>query len=103
MKKVSLVELPPTSSTINGHLERSYYVVNMCINLLNGKELLNPLDYSWRETPGGLLPNKRELTLPLEYTITCSCKSACSGRCKCVKNEVMCTIFCKCDESCKND
>ena len=35
MKKVSLVELPPTSSFVNGHLERSYYVVNTYVNLHN--------------------------------------------------------------------
>ena len=38
MKKVSLIEFPPTSNTINGHLERPYYVANTCVNLLNGKK-----------------------------------------------------------------
>ena len=59
MKKISLVELPPTSRTTNEHLERSYYVVKTCVNLVNGKKLLNPLSYSWKETPGELLPEKK--------------------------------------------
>ena len=54
-KKLPLVKLPPVSSTVNGHLQRSYYVVNTCVDLLNGKKLLNPPSYSWTETPGGLL------------------------------------------------
>ena len=66
------------------------------------KKLLNPLNYSWSETPGGLLPEKRALVVPFEYTITGNFKSKCSGRCKCVKNEVSCTIFSKSDANCKN-
>ena len=46
LKKISLVELSPTSSTVNGHLQSSYYAVNACVNLLNGKKLLNPPNYS---------------------------------------------------------
>ena len=58
MKKVSSVELLPTSSTINRHLERSYLVVNTRVNLLKEKKLLNPLNYCWRKAPEGLLPKK---------------------------------------------
>ena len=75
MKKVSLVEPPSTSSTVNGHLERSYYVVNTCVNLLNRKKLLNPVNYSWRENSGGLLPEKRELVIPFESKISCNYKT----------------------------
>ena len=41
---------------------------------LCGKKLLNPLNYSSRETPRGILPEKRKLVITFEYTITRNCK-----------------------------
>lgn len=63
MKKVSSVELLPTSSTINRHLERSYLVVNTHVNLLKEKKLLNPLNYCWRKGSRRITTEKRHLHL----------------------------------------
>ena len=46
-----------------------------------------------------------ELSVPLELMelSVCGCKTSCNTmRCKCVKNQLMCTDLCKC-VSCKND
>ena len=52
--------LPPTSSVVHEHISRAYFLVRMCINLLedNRNDSVNPLDYGWEEHSGALLPSK---------------------------------------------
>lgn len=99
-KKTSLPELPPTTCNIKGHLECSYYVANTWINVLNAKELLDTLYYI---CPDILLPEKRELMIPVEYTVPCISTSECSRKCKCVKNKVLCEIYWGCITNCKSE
>lgn len=69
------------------------------MTILNAEEPIDPILYVWRETPYGLLPEKRELLKASEYTITCKLyrKLICSGKCKYVKNEGSCINYCKCN------
>ena len=103
-KSKSLTELASTSSSIEGHLSHCYYVVYNSINVLKVIELLDPVMHGWKLTHGGFLPEQREKEMPAEHTITCNYKIRCTARCKCVKNDVFCTIFCKCrNQKCDND
>ena len=73
-------------------------------NLIKDIEWLDPVMYVWKSTHDAFLPEKREKEMPAEYTITCNCKIRCTPRCECVKNDVFCTIFCKCqNQKCNND
>ena len=87
-KKKILYDLPPTSQSLQGHLERSYYVINESLNLLSKAKSLEPTAYDWEGFEAYLLPSKREITIPSEYTIVSGCNKGCKGRCNCSKNDV---------------
>ena len=102
-RRKQIADLSPTSVSIRGHLKRCYYVTYMCINLLKSRELLDPLSYGWHVFDGGFYPDQQIVTLPVEYTILCNCATKCTGRCRCLKNELSCTKFCRCfDSNCSN-
>ena len=44
-KKKTLHDLPPTSRSLQGHLERCYYVINESLNLLSKVRSLEPTVY----------------------------------------------------------
>ena len=52
--------------------------------------------YGWKSTHDGFVPEKCEKEIPGEYTIKCNCKIRCTAKCKCIKNDVFCIIFCEC-------
>ena len=57
-KSKSLTELAPTSSSIEGHLSRCYYVVYNSINVLKVIELLDPVMYGCKSIHDSFLPEK---------------------------------------------
>jgi hypothetical protein len=101
-KNKTLSDLPPTSSTIEGHLLRSHYFISVCLGLLDiTKENPQPLNYGWRLSNGLLVPEQRLLPMPVQFTITCGCSKGCKKGCSCRKQEELCTEYCKC-QSCEN-
>ena len=101
-KKKTLYDLSPTSQSLQGDLERCYYVISESLNLLSKAKSLEPIAYDWESFEAYLLPSKREVTLPSEYTIVCECSKGCKRRCNCSKNNVPCTEFCQCAINCSN-
>ncbi|NQY43710.1 MAG: hypothetical protein HRT87_10240 [Legionellales bacterium] len=100
-KKTSLADLPPTSSSIQGHLQRCYFVIRQCLSLLDGNFEKEPNDYGWELNDGVMLPCKCLLPMPEHFTARCTCKNKkCTGRCKCKGNVTACTEFCQCRSSC---
>ena len=64
-KEKALNELPPTSSTIHGHLLKSHYFVYLCSNLLDScSKILEPTNFGWIFENWLLLPNKNFATVP---------------------------------------
>jgi len=86
-KNKTLTELPPTSSTIRGHLLHCHYFVRVCVTLL---------DLETSE-----LSEKIQTSIPEEYTLTCACKKGCTRGCSCKRNEEQCIEHCKC-QNCSN-
>ena len=101
-KKKTLYDLPPTSRSLQGHLERHYFVINESLNLLSKAKSFEPTVYGWESFEAYLLSNKREVTLTSGYTIVCGCKKGCKRRCNCSKNDVPFTEFCQCPRNCSN-
>ena len=67
-KNTPLHQLPPTSYSLRGHLDRSFYVINMCLNLLSEARFsLDQKCLGWKKVDGVLIPDKRELYTPPEY------------------------------------
>ena len=100
-KEMKLLNLPPTSSSIHGHLKRCHYVIRS-IKLLLDDFCERPQDHGWAEIDGYLIPNKYLVPMPLHYTVRCGCKSRCTGRCRCAKLLAICTEFCGCKGNCQN-
>ena len=48
-KKVSLVDLPPTSASLSGHLLRCHIVIFQLMNLLKENVHINYCNYGWNE------------------------------------------------------
>ena len=102
-KGKSLHQLPPTSESINGHLLRSHYMVQLCTNLIDYRQfLLNPRDYGWKQEGSVLFPGKCLKLMPDEYYTTCSCV-ACARNCGCRFKDVQCTEYCRCGDRCNNE
>ena len=101
-KKKTVYDLPPTSRSLQGHLEQCYYLINESLNLLSKAKSLEPTVYVWESFEAYLLPSKREASLPSDYIIVCGCSKGCKGRCNCSKNDVPCTEFCQCARNCSN-
>ena len=64
------------------------------------------LDYGWEICDDILVPVSTRDDIAPEHLITlvsCNCKGACStNHCTCKKNNVACTDFCGCGDSCEN-
>ena len=101
-KKKTVYDLPPTSRSLQGHLEQCYYLINESLNLLSKAKSLEPTVYVWESFEAYLLPSKREASLPSDYIIVCGCSKGCKGRCNCSKIDVPCTEFCQCARNCSN-
>ena len=102
-KKV-LSELPPTSYSRHGHLLRSHYFANFCLNL--EQSLLHDyisihslLNFGWKSVNDILLPNKYLHIMPTQYVTRCSCNKGCTKVCGCKPEH--CTEYCKC-QGCDN-
>lgn len=102
-----LEKLPPTSNTIRLHILRAYYVVYIQTHcLLNPDNLLDPLNFGFKNDGDLLVPNKIESLLPppQDLIANCNCKVCKKKTCNCVFYEVPCCSFCKCiiEKTCEN-
>ena len=103
----SLESLPPTSSVINGHLKRGFFLVKQACNLLkNPNNSDDPLEHGWVERFGMLLPDKNLKSLPEFVLKICKCQKSCESKnCRCKAEGVKCTIYCHgktISKQCKN-
>ena len=47
-KNKSITELPSTSKSLYGHLQRCHYFIKLCSNLFNShRKNMNPISYGW--------------------------------------------------------
>ena len=103
----SLDTLPPTSSTILGHIKRSHCVLRSLFKILDAEkyESIDYTNHCWVWDCGLLLPDQCLNPLPSNKTMTCDCKGKCKNRrCVCKKESESCTIFChkKKSDCCEN-
>ena len=69
-KKDSLIDFPPTSSSLAGHLLWSCYVIRQYIQLLDNDFEKDIKHFAWLETEERtLIPDKELLPLPDYYTV----------------------------------
>ncbi|XP_066928999.1 uncharacterized protein [Clytia hemisphaerica] len=99
--------LPPTMSALKYKIFRAHFV---CMVLKRShhpfQQLPDPLGYGW-ELNGTSIDSIMTDNLPAPIALIelsmCKCKTGCqSKRCKCLKNNLICTDMCRCT-NCKND
>ena len=121
-KVIGLDQLPSTSSVIRAHIRRAYFDIRNDITLLGEPPLLDPLDFSWKECDGVLLPDKNLNPIPESLLKLCGCVGkrdgalipdinlhhipesllklcGCAGKCdsakcSCTKSSQICVIYC---------
>ena len=94
-KVIGLDQLPPTSSVIRAHIRRAFYDIKKDITLLEEPPLLDPLDFSWKECDGVLLPDKNLKPIPEILLKLCGCAGKCdNAQCSCKKSSQICVIYC---------
>ena len=72
-RKTSYVKLPPSSHSLQGHLQRCFFIIRMAMNLLGNQFEIDPLEFGWAELDGYIVPDKQLLPLPDFYLVRCGC------------------------------
>jgi len=101
----TLENLPPTSDAFELHLKRVIYQATHCWSHCLEKQLPfhDPAKWGWSRDENKLAPvwmTLPEVSHTCRELIHCSCKVACTSRCKCVKANLPCTGLCCCDGEC---
>ena len=104
-KSRTLEKLPPTQEALLQHTNRSVYQGKhiWAQTLVTQPVLPSPSEWGWQRdnkpwTPKWTtLPQMKDTYYEL---IHCSCKTECTGRCKCVKASLACTGLCNCGGNC---
>ena len=74
LESKSISELPPSSTSLHGHLHRSFYFVRVNASFLQSTDKkLNPSQFGWQQIDSILVPEKLMIDMPDEYTTTCGC------------------------------
>ena len=107
-KTKSLDSLPPTSAAFVQHLKRAVYQAVLCWSnsLKRNVESHDPSHWGWSKDGSRWVPFWSTLPEVSECSrelIHCWCKKGCTGRCKCVRANLVCTALCHCDGECNRN
>ena len=100
----TILDLPPTSRLIRGHIQRAVYGSYMQTHCLDNPHL-DPKDFGFFEQDGLLRPVQDQILLPDDFPMPCTCTSCATKRCSCGKRGIRCCPYCQCQASgmgCKN-
>ena len=100
--KRTILELPPTSRAVKGHVLRAFYGTYLQLHCLDNPQL-DPRDFGYIEADSILEPDHCQILLPDDFAIPCNCSSCATKRCVCRKLDIRCCPYCKCQlKECKN-
>ena len=106
-KRHNAESIPPTKAALEEHVKRAVYQGGHVWGqvLVSTPELPSPCKWGWSKTSEGdyepfwtCLPDAGQSSYEL---ITCKCKKACVGQCKCKKSQLQCTALCLCEGECE--
>ena len=106
--RFSVEDLPATSSSIQLHILRAFYIVYTHTHCLDRDAFkLDPLLFGYEEQDDLLMPAKVKILLPPpeEFVPNCTCKKCKTKSCVCIAAQIPCCKFCGCDEkkTCHNE
>ena len=77
-RKTPYANLPPSSHSLQGHLQRCFFIISMAMNLLDNQFEIDPLEFGWTEVDGYIVPNKQLLPLPDFNLVRCGYMQKCT-------------------------
>ena len=97
--------IPPTRCALVEHVNRAVYQAGHIWGqaMIANPELPNPSDWGWIKNNDTWVPfwsSLPEAAKSCRELIKCNCKNTCSGRCKCIKANLLCTQLCHCEGLC---
>ena len=97
----SIENIPPTQAALAQHIKRAAYQAGHAWGqaLEPMQELPSPAKWGWQQSPEGWSPKwttLAEASRACSELISCGCKKACRGLCKCTKASLPCTALCTC-------
>ena len=102
--KKTIVDLPPTSRSLKGHILRAFYGMYLQLHCLDNVEL-SPCEFGLCQDDGALLPDRQQALLPDDFPMPCNCTTCGTKRCPCRQNEIKCCCYCRCQatgKGCRN-
>ena len=105
-KSRSLDSIPPTRAALLQHAKRAVFQGGYIWSqtLVKNPVLPSPADWGWQRDGSSWVPYWTTLPQAKDTCyelIRCGCKTACRGRCKCMKANLTCTGLCNCGGNCK--
>jgi len=83
-----------TTTVIQGHLKRAFYVIRNALTLIADASQLDPTHCGWINQDGTILPHVSKVHR-CAVSALCNCSGKCiSKRCSCKTADVMCVIYC---------
>ena len=104
LSKNTIVDLPPTSCSVRGHILRAFYGMYLQLHCLDNAEL-NPFEFGFYQDDGALLPYRKQALLPDDFPLPCRCTACATKCCPCRQNEIKCCPYCSCqatNKGCRN-
>lgn len=102
--KKTILDLPPTSRSVKGHILRAFYGTYLQLHCLDNAEL-NPCEFGFYQDYCALLPERMQLLLPNDFPLPCKCSACATQRCPCRQNQITCCPYCSCQANntgCRN-
>ena len=109
-KHREIENIPPTQDSLYQHLLRvGYQAGHVWSQVLNkAPHLPSPADFGWIRKDELSVWEVKWMDLPpaglaCRAVIKCGCTTGCRGQCRCVKENLPCTLLCKCAHRCNRD
>ncbi len=92
---MTLLQLPPTSYSIQSHILRAWYNCHMQLNCLENPHL-DARNFGYEEDDCMLVPSINLRIKPDDLPRACTCGKCATKRCLCRKAGISCCIYCGC-------
>jgi hypothetical protein len=101
--KKTIINLPPTSRVLQGHIMRALFGSYLQMHCLDSSQL-DPTKFGYHKEGKMLAPDKNQSLLPDDFPNPCKCTSCATKRCSCRKLFLKCCEYfkCKVNKGCKN-
>jgi hypothetical protein len=102
--KKTILDLPPTSRSIKGHILRAFHGTYLQLHCLDSPQL-DPQSFGFSQVDGIMEPDRLQVLIPDDFPTPCNCTSCATNRCPCRQLGIRCCPYCRCQASnkgCKN-